>query len=124
MLRDVEGTLTDVSRWAAENPIAGFMVMGAVAGLVATLRMYEQVGITFTYRTFFFRCVTKGLMGIFVALLLFFGWRASGWPLDWGYLAAGVGGVFATELLEAMFVTGVAFIRKRFGITPADIPEK
>lgn len=121
MLRDIEELMGGLSKWAIDHPIVGFAVMGFVAGIVATLRIYERAGIEFTWRLFAARCVTKGLMGLFVAVLLFFGWRAMAWSLDWGFLASGICGVFATDVLEIIFVTGVAFLRKRFGITQADI---
>lgn len=120
-LQDVDAWLDALGRWATDHPVIGFAVMGWLGGVVAVLRMYERAGIVFTAAGFLGRCLMKGLIGVFVAALVFFAWRGAKLSLDWGYLAAAVCGVWGTEVLEVMFVVGIEYVRKKLGLSSAPV---
>ena len=123
MLKDIDALLEAVTRWSTVHPVIGFIVMGYLGGLVAAIRMYERVGVQFTVLGFVVRGFVKGLIGAFVAVVMFFGWRARGFALDWGMLIAGLCGVFGTDILEMVMVLGWDFLRKRAGLDPANRPQ-
>lgn len=116
MLKDIEVALAALQAWVVKFPMLGFMAMGWAGGLIAVLRMYERAGITFTWASFMARCCVKGGMGIFVALLVFFGWQAMGWSNTWGWFIAGVAGVGGSDVLEALVVGVIEWMRRKAGI--------
>jgi len=116
MLKDIEALLTVSESWLNNHPLLGFVVMGWFGGLIAVLRMYERVGIVFNLLSFIARCILKGLMGIFVAVLVFLSWRSTGWTIEYGWLVAGIAGVGGSDILEALVLGLLQAIRKRLGI--------
>lgn len=117
MLKDLDAVFGAIDAWATQHPMLGFMVMGMLGGVVAVLRMYERVGMAFTWAGFFARIFVKSVMGGFVAMAAFFGWRAMGWNMDWGYLVASICGVGGSDIIEAAVVLAIEFARKRLGLT-------
>lgn len=124
MLKDLDSIFAAVERWGTSHPIIAWIVMGWLGGVVAVVRMYERVGVKFTVWRFAARGVAKGMVGAFVAAVVFFGWRAMGWSQDWGLLAAGMCGIFGTDILEAVLVLGWDFGRKRLGLEAAPLPKE
>lgn len=122
MLKDIDQLFNAVERWTTAHPVIGFIVMGYMGGLVAAIRMYERVGMQFSVFGFIARGLVKGILGSFVAVLMFFAWRAQGYALDWGMLIAGLCGVFGTDILEMVMVLGWDFLRKRAGLEPKVMP--
>lgn len=117
MLKDIEIALDALQIWMLKYPLLGFMAMGWAGGLIAVLRMYEKVGIIFTWASFLARCIVKGAMGIFVAVLVFFGWQAMGWSNTWGWFIAGVAGVGGSDVLEALVVGVIEWMRRKAGVS-------
>lgn len=122
MLRDLDSIFQAVERWGTSHPILAWVVMGWLGGVVAVIRMYERVGVEFTWAKFAARGVAKGVIGAFVSAIAFFGWRAMQWSQDWGILVAGMCGIFGTDILEAVLVLGWDVLRKRFGLDAAKMP--
>lgn len=127
MLKDLESLLAWGSRVATDYPALGFIVMGFAAGIIATIRMYERAGFKMTVSMLLTRLLVKTTTGAFVALIVFLCWRAMGWRVEFGLIAAAVGGVFSAEFLELVFVTGAEVFRKRIGLAgraaPMERPE-
>lgn len=123
MLKELEALFSAAERINLQHPILGWLLMGGVGGLIATVRMYERAGVVFTWAGFLARCVVRGLVGVFVAVCVYAGWKAMGWSQDWGLLAGGLCGVFGTDLLEAVMVLGWDFLRKSRGLEPKAFPK-
>lgn len=122
MLKELEALFLLAERINIQHPILGWLLMGGVGGLIATVRMYERAGVQFTWRMFAARVAAKGVVGLFVAACVYFGWKASGLNQDWGLLVAGLCGVFGTDVLEAVLVLGWDFLRKRAGLEAKVLP--
>jgi hypothetical protein len=65
---------------------------------------------------FMLRMTSAMLGGLFVL----FAWKGTGWKMEYGFLAAGIFGMFSTEAFEWMFVIGKAKLQKAIGITDAE----
>jgi hypothetical protein len=122
-LRDqVELALASIQAWVVKYPVLGFAAMGWAGGLIAVLRMYEKAGITFTWASFVARSCVKGAMGVFVALLVYFGWSAMGWSKEWGWFVAGIAGVGGSDVLEALVVGLIEWGRRKAGLGQQQSP--
>lgn len=115
MFRGLDETLAALAKWAAAYPVLGFLVMGWTGGLVAVLLAYQKAGIEFTWRTFIARCITKVLIGGFLAMLVFFAWRSGGFTSDWGYIIAGICGLGGSDIAEALVVIFIAWMKNKAG---------
>lgn len=122
MLKDIDALFALAERWGTQHPVLAWIVMGYLGGVVAVARMYEKAGVPFTFGGFLLRTFTRGLVGIFVAICVYGGWSALGWSQSWGLLVGGVCGVFGTDILEAVLVMGLSYLRKRFGLPPQQPP--
>jgi hypothetical protein len=62
--------------------------------------------------------MTSALLGGFCVV---FFWKGMAWKWEYGILAGAIVGMFATEVFDWIFITGRAWLQKRFGVTQADI---
>jgi hypothetical protein len=122
MLKSLEELLLGAERIATQHPFIGFVVMGLAGGIIGTIKLYERAGFNMSLKMLAARFAVKAFMGVFVGLLIFLAWRVLGWRLEYGFIVAAVGGIFSTEFLELVFVSGVEWFRKRGGL-PGPAPK-
>ena len=94
-----------------------------VGGVVAHIRSYEQAKIELTLRQHMWGLVGRVISSGFMGLITYFTWNATGWTEAWGFVAAGIIGLFATEASVAVFHIGKTWLERRFlGHSPPPPP--
>lgn len=118
-----------LEEWFVNNPFAGVMMMALLGGLVAHIKslakMLPEDMTGQEYLRFMVRC-TAGFFGRIISaalggLMVMFFWRATEWRWEYGFVAAGVVGLFSTEFFDWLWAVGRAYIQKRVGLNGADI---
>lgn len=109
-----ENIVDHVEKFITARPAFGFIVMACVAGVVAHIRAYEQAKIELTWRQHVWGLLGRVISSGFMGLITYFTWSATGWTQAWGFVAAGIVGLFATEASVAVFYIGKAKLEKMF----------
>jgi len=122
MFKNLGELVTAAAAWAVEHPIVGFALMGWLGGFIAVLRMYEKAGMPMSLKGFAARCLVKAAIGLFVAVMAFFAWTGMGWGLSWGYLVAGICGLGGSDIIEAVVLLFIAWLRAKVAATGAVVP--
>lgn len=118
-----------VEEWLLANPLVGVLLMALLGGFLAHLKaMAASRGIAnITLREWMFllaQCLVALSVRMIGAalggLIVLFSWRALAWPWEYGFVAAGVVGLFSTEFFEWMMQIGKRYLEARLGVVPAE----
>lgn len=118
-----------IEEWFVQNPLVGVLLMALLGGFLAHLKAMAVTRGTekLTVREWFF-VLTQCLVAFSVrmigaalgGLIVLFSWRALAWPWEYGFVAAGVVGLFSTEFFEWMMQIGKRYLEARLGVVPAE----
>ena len=115
-----------VEEWLLANPLVGVLLMALLGGFLAHLKaMAASRGIAnITLREWMFllaQCLVALSVRMIGAalggLIVLFSWRALGWPWEYGFVAAGIVGLFSTEFFEWLMQVGKRYLEARLGVT-------
>lgn len=118
-----------VEEWLLANPLVGVLLMALLGGFLAHLKaIAASRGIAnITLREWIFllaQCLVALSVRMIGAalggLIVLFSWRALAWPWEYGFVAAGVVGLFSTEFFEWMMQIGKRYLEARLGVVPAE----
>lgn len=118
-----------VEEWLLANPLVGVLLMALLGGFLAHLKaIAASRGIAnITLREWMFllaQCLVALSVRMIGAalggLIVLFSWRALAWPWEYGFVAAGVVGLFSTEFFEWMMQIGKRYLEARLGVVPAE----
>lgn len=105
--------------WLNEKaPWAAFIVLSVMGGIVAHIRMFEQMKVDMTPIQHLWSISRRATMAAFAGLLVYFaadGWGARASP--WSFIAAGICGMFAAEFFDLLWRLGSAYVQGRVKIT-------
>jgi hypothetical protein len=114
-----------IEEWLIQHPLVGVLLMALLGGFLAHLKaMAAELptgDISFVYRAnFALKCLLALAVRMIGAalggLVVLFAWRGLGWPWEYGFIAAGVIGLFSTEFFEWLFIQGKAWVAVRVGV--------
>lgn len=103
-----------VESFLLTRPGIGFIILAMVGGIVAHIRAYEQAKIELSLRQHVWGIIGRIISSGFMGLITYFTWNATGWSQAWGFVAAGIIGLFATEASVAIYQIGKAWLEKKF----------
>lgn len=118
-----------IEEWFIAHPIFGVLLMALLGGFLAHLKAIAAeipADISLAYRlNFLVKCILAFSVRMIGAalggLVVLFAWRGLGWPWEYGFIAAGVIGLFSTEFFEWLFMQGKGWIAARVGVR---VPEE
>lgn len=110
-----------------DRPIFGVFAMALLGGLLAHMRTVAkdmpELKTREDYRKWVLQCTYSFFIKTFGAMLgamfvLYF-WKAQGWRWEYGFIAAGVFGMFSSEMFEWIFAMGKGWFQRFFNVTPS-----
>lgn len=113
-----------------DRPIVGVLIMALLGGVLSHMKSVAQnmprLMTHEDYVKWFWICTTSFLVkmvgAVLGALFVLFMWKASGWKWEYGFIAAGIFGLFSSEAFEWIYGMGKGWFQKHLGITPIHSP--
>lgn len=113
------------------HPLIGVLLMALLGGFLAHLKAMaksippENASPAQRWRLLF-ECIIALSVRILGAalggLVVLFTWRGLGWPWEYGFVAAGVVGLFSTEFFEWLMLFGKEWFQTKFSVRVKEPP--
>lgn len=122
-----------LEEWFINNPLIGVLLMALLGGFLAHLKAMAAARGTeqLTAREWVFvlaQCLVALSVRMIGAALgglsVLFCWRALAWPWEYGFVAAGVVGLFSTEFFEWLMQVGKRYLETRLGVATVKETER
>lgn len=118
-----------LEEWLLNNPLFGILLLSFLGGFIAHMKVVAKQLPENLTPTVYFKFALMCTMGFVLrmasatlgGLFVLFTWKATGWKMEYGFLAAGIFGMFATEAFEWIFIVGRAKIQKALGLSDAEV---